>query len=461
MVIEIDAKSIDIFTVLEQGLEPIISTVNENSLLAARRIKSVLLSNRDQSYLKPLFLPEFSEPEIYVTDRAEKIFGETQTIYTITSSLALENIRDGEILLPPSVHNEGTRQVSTHRGIGLALFSRLMRGFGFGVQAKDSFVWLGPKIDGEQFVLEDNIARSGHEVDRVLAEKLFAKSDVKKDYAHLTLHPQLKAVIEAIGRGDNLYKSDQKIRQYIDDLLTNIHRYTGVREGWFNALEGLLTGTIPPAKRIDPTDLDLSLTFVANQLALESPKKSQAIVLAVDTQKLIELTPIYAFPLCSRPPDTIIPSLHVPLAAVKQIYSEESGLDSPSHKPIMPISALPTDSWLQNDHGDYVTPEIARRNGINPRTPACLLRYNHDPVATWARHIEAGDIAPYTATGWLDLCDPKSFTDQALQKIIIDRASQSGLLAEIEQITHDRNTATRRILADAMYKLSLQPVKYI
>jgi hypothetical protein len=351
--------------------------------------------------------------------------------------------------------------VATHRGIGLALFSRLMQGFGFGVGAKDSFVWLGPKIDGEQFVLEDNMAKSGHDIDKILAEQLFTHGDVKKNYAQLALHPILKNVIETIGRGENLYESDEACRKYIDELLSNLHLYTGVREGWFNALEGLLTGTIPPSKRIDPEDLDLSLTFVAHELALESPKRSQAIVIAVDMQKLIELTPVYAFPLGSRPPETIVPSLHVPLDAVKQIYAE-SRIDLPiSDKPIKLLSDLPTLNWLRDDQDNYVTPDRARRMGVNPRTPVCALRYNRNPVATWASFIESGDIAPFSTTGWLDLCDPKTFTEHALRKIIVDRSAQSGLLTQVEQKMHDKDLATRRILSDLTYKLALPTVKFV
>lgn len=461
MVVEVNPKTSELWQIIETSVEPIIAEVSERGLLTARRIKSVLSSNREKAYLKPLFQPGFFEPEVYMTDRPGKVFESNQTVYTITSSLALENNRDGEILLPPSVHNESRSKIATHRGIGLALFSRLMQGFGFGVGAKDSFVWLGPKIDGEQFVLEDNMAKSGHDIDKILAEQLFTHGDVKKNYAQLALHPVLKNVIEAISRGENLYESDEASRKYIDKLLSNLHLYTGVREGWFNALEGLLTGTIPPRKKIDPVDLDFSLTFAAHELALESPKRSQAIVIAVDMQKLIELTPIYAFPLGSRPPETIVPTLHVPLDAVKQIYTENR-IDLPiSDKPIKQLSDLPSYNWLQDDQDNHITPDRARRMGVNPRAPVCALRYNRNPVATWASFIENGDIAPFSMYEWVDLCDPKTFTEHALRKIVVDRATHSGLLTQIEQQMHDKDLAIRRILSDVTDKLALPTVKFV
>jgi len=152
-----------------QRAEEVALEITRSSNEAARRIAAKIkaIGWQKLSYLNPYFRPEASNEELYVTDHPELVFEEllenhSNKIYTITSSLTLESqTKNGVLLSPPFLHDRYSENISTHRGGGLALFSRLMVNLGIGLSAKDLFVWAGPKIDGEQFVIEENIAQAG------------------------------------------------------------------------------------------------------------------------------------------------------------------------------------------------------------------------------------------------------------------------------------------------------------
>lgn len=462
MVMESESPVQELWQVIQEGADPIIEEIQQIEHDTAKRIKDKIDFETPPSYLKPYFQAGFYEPEVFMTDRPEKIFGGNETIYTITSSLALENMKGEEVLTPPSEHSPFAQDIQTHRGIGLALFSKLMNGLGFKLGAKDSFLWLGPNLDGEQFVLEDAISKSGRLVDEKIATQIFNHADIKNGYSTLQIHPLFRRILTSINDGQILYGSDPQIRTYIDNLLDILHRYTGVREGWFNSLEGIFKGTIPPKKRIDPTDMDLSLTFTAHELAQPSPRTSQAVILEVDASKLINRTPIFPFPLTSRPPETIVPSPHLPFDAVKAVYAE-TPLDSLKRfgKPIKNIAELPDEKWLKDADENVVTPIVARRNGVNPRSPVCALRYSRSPISVWAEHLENGDMAPWGEIPYVDLTPPNTFVEHALKSIILKNARKSRLLDRVTQITKDQNIAETRILSEATNKMALPSIKHV
>lgn len=465
MVMETGFQARELWQEVEEGAAPIVREIRSEITDTARRIKSKIPSAWKDipAYLKPFVSVDFFEPEVYITDRPEKVFGENETIYTITSTLALENPENDTVLHPPSEHSHYDKNIKTHRGIGLELFSRLMNQFGFSLGAKDGFVWLGPHVDGEQFILEDNIARDGKKVDIAIADHLFNQSDVKKQYSRLEINPHLRKLIESINEGNSLYGKDQQTTEYAEKLLTTLHRYTGVREGWFNSLEGLLKGTIPVKKKIDPFNLDESLTYAAHRLSQPVPKSSRAALLEIDTGKLLQATPIYPFPISSRPPEAIVPAPHVPFAAVKGVYLEDqTDLDllKRYRHLIKPIDELPIHQWLADINGNHITPTIARRQGVDPRNPICALRYNRSPIDVWAGQLRDGNIAPLSEIPDLDLITPTKFTDYSIRKLILDRARSSGLLSKIVAITKDQFRAEQRILGEAM-RLRLPSVRHV
>ncbi len=451
----------ELWQVVEDGVAPIVESLVHTNSQALSRIRGLIDVDNVPPYFKPYMSPEFHDSDVYVTDRPEKIFGENKTIFTITSSIALENIQNGAILIPPSEHGGFHRSISTHRGIGLALFTRMMNAFGYSMGAKDSFVWLGSKVDGEQFVIEDSIAKEGQKADKAIAHYLFTETDQLHKSSTVKLNPKLMRLIEAINSGENLYESDPEYAAYVEGLLNTLHKYTGVREGWFLAIEGLLNGTIPPIRHIDPINLDLSLTFVATQIAQPITRHSQAILLEVDTCKLLESAPLYPFPISSRPPESIIPAPSVPLEAVKAIYLENvpQGLEAFQHL-FRPMNELDNTNWLQDGDGRIVTPSVARRTGIDPRNPVCALRYNRDPISVWAEHIENGDVVPWSVDPLIDLINPITYTDQVLRKIINDQANKSGLFDRVEDLMGDRKSAEIRILSRAGMYSFLKTVRH-
>ncbi len=458
---ESEAPVQELWQTIREGVDPIVKEIQASGYDTAKRIKGQIDIDQLPNYLRPYFKPEFYEPEVFITDRPSKVFGQNETIYTITSSLSLENLRDGKLLTPPSEHSPFDQNIQTHRGIGLALFSKLMNGFGFRLGAKDSFLWLGPNIDGEQFVLEDNISKSGRAVDEKIASHLFNHTNLKDGYRSLEIHPRLRKTLEAINNGKSLYGVDPETSTYIDELLDTLHLYTGVREGWFNSLEGFLKGTMSPKKRIDPVDIDLSLTFAAHELAQPSPRASQALILEVDAAKLISMTPIYPFPLTSRPPETIVPAPHLPLEAVRAVYVEREPETLGHLKGIFrSIEELPKSNWLRDADDNTVTPDIARRNGVNPRSPVCALRYNRNPVSVWAEHLENGDMAPWNEVPYVDLTPPVTFLDHALKNVILRRARKSGLIEKVSRITNNQDVTETRILSEAS-NLSLPSIKHV
>ncbi len=400
---------------IEAQSELLVSEIQHTVLDTAKRITTNIDPNNLPSFLKFYPIRDVHEPTIFLTDRPKAIFGGNETLYTITSTLALENVRDGNLLTPAKTHSFFGPNIQTHRGIGLALFSTLMTKLGFSLNAKDQFVWLGPKIDGEQFVLEDNIAHHSELVDTNIASIFFDHTDLKKYDHNLNLNPRLHRLLTSIGDGQILYDRDHEITHYVDELLDTLHRYTGVREGWFNALEGICKGTISPNRVINPDDIDWHLTLIATTFAQSVPRASQAIIVEVDTSKLMSSTPIFPFPLTHKHPDAIIPSPHLPLDAVKTVYAE-TPLDLPGGFDIQvkTIEELPEDAWLKDGNNTTVSPTVARKNGVNPRSPVCAVRYSRSPFDVWAEHIENGDMAPLYGIPHVDLISPNSHTEHVL-----------------------------------------------
>lgn len=452
-------------TLIEKGIKPLVEKMHNTGLRAAERIYNKLDLEGEHSYLLPYFAPGYSERSIWLTDRPNKVFGANNKVFTITSSLVLQQgIEDGIILLPAAEQDGFHGQISSHRGIGLSIFSRLMKDLGFTLGAKDSFVWLGPEVDIEQFVIEDDIARKGTEVDIKIATLIFSHSDISQESGRLELNPKLMRVLSFLGTGKNLYESEPESREYIETLLETLHKYTGVREGWFNALEGLLKGTIPPKMRFNPAVFESRMLFAANHLVQPSSGESNAIVLEINMKRLLDDIPIFPFPMTSRPPDTIIPTPFAKLSHVDVVYAEKGKLDglvkTGKFPEIRDISDLPEEVCLRDKDGRHVTPDVVRRVGIDPRKPMCALRYNRNPVGIWANHIRNGDIAPIFSQQYLELCVPQDEIELAVKKIALGMIGHSGLTRTVRgMLNGNKNRAETRILGDIGLRLEIPSVR--
>lgn len=436
---------------------------------ATRIRRQILKTSHSISYLLPYFIhPSFYNEQIFVTDRPEAVFGKNKTLYTITSSLALQNIqniREESLLHPSAIHRD--LHIQTHRGLGLRLLSKIMKAFGLenALGAKDLFVWLGPQIDGEQFVLEDRIARKGiEEIDKQIASKFFKNPDVLNvndlnKFLNLKINPMLEELIEAINNGISLYDTRPDIAEYVEELLKILHEYIGIRGIWFNLLESLLKGKVPPQKKINFDDIWTSLISSTFKYYKSKPsfKISQAVILEIDTPTLLSKTPIYPFPLTSRPPEAIVPAPHLPPEAVKAIYIEGSPdeyLESARTSfgfGIKSLEELPLDKWLTDIKGTPITPDTARKRSIDPRNPVCILRYGKDPTSTWAEHIMKGNIASWGYIPPVNLISEESYLKHILQNIVLNEARQSGLLDIATQIISSQATAENRILTEALF----------
>lgn len=439
---------------LKECTDPVIRNISETVRNASLRILPKIDPSGRMDYLASIYYPGLDD--IYLTDKHQEIFGLNETIYTITSTLALEEIQDGKILVPPSEHFGADRNIQTHRGIGLYILTRLLQAYDFDLGAKDNFVWLGSKVDGEQFVIEDNIAQNGTEIDEKLALMFFNEKDIKNSENPVEFHPQFKKLVDTIQEDQSIYGQDETFTNYVDSLLTVLHQYTGIRDGWFNSVEGIFKGQIKPVQRNN-----ISLEAIqdwAHIFAQPVPKSSRAAILEIDSSKLLNRFPVYAFPIGRRPPEAIIPAPYLPVDVVKAIYveSDTGGLEQFGDT-VKTLDQFTLDNYLQDKDGNVITPAKAREQGVDPRNPICMLRYKRNPISTWAENIGNGNIIPATGILNLDLIRQKTYTDQSLRSLVLTRAEESGMLSQLQSTMQDKVKAQEKILIYASHNLNIPP----
>ncbi|MBU1085188.1 MAG: hypothetical protein ABIJ43_02090 [Candidatus Beckwithbacteria bacterium] len=394
----------------------------------------------------------YQEKYIFVTDKPEQLFGEGP-VYSITSSLALENLKKGFGLYPPETHYK--LKIDTHRGVGIELFSRFMLNMGIDLDSKDAFVWSGRKIDAEQLVIEHRIANAGQTVDSQLTNILFeSDQNGKKPFK---LHPQLIELLTILDNGDKP-SPDSNINKYINTLLSILHQYTGIREGWYITLEQLLRGKITPEKKekrlaIMEIFLHSGLTYFSRQ----SPKPSEAIILEIDTRKIFQKIPIFIFPVSDRPPDTIFPSIMIPPEAISKafILPESNLTNSYSPIPLEPIKKIPPGSWMTDKTGYPINYQTVQTKEINPYSPLCSLRHK-EVVSIWAQQILSGNITPWNnlALGDFHVTTPNDYFSKVMRttlELLIKIPLLENLAKKINGSVHD---AKKILLTDFPFKLS-------
>lgn len=310
---------------------------------------------------------------------------------------------------------------------------------GFDLQSKDEFVWMGPNIDAEQLSLETAISRAGLQTDIDLINLLFetSKPEVylqQNNRLYLDqppIHPLLRIVMEAIGTDHHPYQTNEEVRSYIDQLLATLHRCTGVREGWYVLLEGILKGESTPPRTIDMFDLNDALGFALVYYAQPSIDATPMVVLEVDMAQLVSLLPIYFFPISDRPPHTIVPAIRLPREAVASVYTE-SELELPFDGPIKPFSSLDQRVWLKDETGLPITPEAMMKRSSDPRKTLCALRYDMDPYKIWVEQFFAGNFAQF-GSGPQYLPTPTTKADHFLRQVMLQKAEEHNLLELLRQ----------------------------
>lgn len=431
----------DIHRIVDDVLNPIAE--------ASKRIADQTRNSGDLKYLLPYLKVYGMLPGLFLTDRPDKIFGKNNRLFTITSTLALEKPDGNAVLLPPFIHPDNN--IYTHRGIGLALFSVVMQQLGYELGNKDYFVWLAPQVDAEQFVIEDKIARTGKDNDVSIRKVLFDNpGTISKS---VQINPFLLKLLTSIIEGNSLYGRDQQITEYTDNLLTVLHKTVGIREGWFNTLEGILKGNFPAKREIDIRELLIRLEAAHRRHSLPVPKSSQVALLEVDTESLVEATPIYPFVPGVRPPSTIVPAPRVPFSAIRRVYLEEPyKLPERYSSLVTSIEKLPHDRWLADANKQRLTPGVVRERGIDPRNSICDVRYNEDPIEIWAKHLREGDMAPLSTLfyDWvLNILHPDEPMDYAILKLVLEQAESMGVFSKINPIFQDQKTREKFIMGQA------------
>ena len=448
-----------LLTMFKSELIPAIGDIRYRGLHTAQRIAEEINPRRVPSYLRYFY--HDSSRGLYVSRKPESLFGGNSTLYSVTSTLALEKSDEKSPLLVPAYsHLREFDNVQTHRGIGLELTTTLMRQFGSNMGDKDPFVWLGPHIDPEQFFLDNKIAQKGSLVDQEMATLFFGHpeidfiDDIKGDlqWARQALHPVLKRVVEGIIDGRNLYEEDPESREYVDHFMATIHENFGLRDGWYTFLGNILKGKKPPPRIPDKEGFADDLVTAAME-SQPVPKASRAVVLAFNAQKLFDSMPIYPFPLTARPPDELVPAALVNEDALEGAFyfGEKPDVLGRFNKMLYPVSNLPKEIWLRDKNDQYVTPSDVAMLGIDPDIPICIFRYNKTPEQVadqYCSEIIRGNIAPWNPQDeYLDIVNPGENMRALVYRNLLLRSIQStGIVDRVTEITGDREKAIERIL---------------
>jgi hypothetical protein len=396
-------------------------------------------------------------PEFWATDVPDKVFP-SRPIYTITSTLALDMAYPNENVLLWAPIDHQPSEVQTHRGLGLSIFSGFMRGLGFSLGRKDECLWLGSQVDGEQFIIEDTIARNGPAIDDAIVSTFFDVPGIETflhtNATDLHLHPMLRHITQAVLKPDAPEGQGPEIERYIDTLLETMYRTMGTREGWYSSLEGLLkhkqTSRLPNGFNADQFEHYLATTAKQGEPV---PRASRAMVLEVDPERLFSLVPVYIFPISTRPPEAIIPAPCLPTTAVTAVYVEDDGFrnDIPGQfQPILkPLRTLAVDAWLPDSNGKHLTPQQTASLEADPATPLCIGRYANDPK--WAQHIAAGDMAPWWTGIGKDARKPAGTTEHVLRQVVQAHVKESHVLRS-QHMAEDARERLRRELVEAIMK---------
>ena len=317
--------------------------------------------------------PNFSNPNSarrmhWVTDRPETVFP-LQTMFHVTSNLALNHLVDGRPVQPSKILAQ--ENILTHKGSVLYLIDDFLKNIlDISTGEKESFVWVGSEADPQDYFL---IKKAGE------------LSTQQKDEQVATLLRQLKQLL-------SLEKDDtRRISEQVSQILDTLFALSGIREGWYNAIERDLTSAAQQNESrwfIDFFIMQLELFFTNDHSEQFFP-----IVLEIDMPKAHAAAAVNGVNMFAvRPGAGSARIASLPLidpSAIACVYSDN---ELPAHVTqsfrCLPTAALNREHWLLQT----VPNEI---NQVDPLQPFCDTRYSQKlPVQDL---IEAGAICPLMA----------------------------------------------------------------
>lgn len=350
-------------------------------------------------------LQEGSQLNVWVTDEPDSIFN--KTMYTITSSEVFGGLGiDLSAIYPAG--RLAFEQRQTHRGFSLALIEAFLSHLSpkLSLEGKSDFVWLGTKLDAEQFVIESNISANGAENDARLYELFFnAKTPefLGHDSNSLQLHPTLRKMLQAVNDKDLAVLQSPEICNYRKELLDALFECGGIRSAWYTIAQNILSGEDNDSDSINLDDMENALWLASKRDIQRSAEGAQVLILEIDIGAISETS---AFHLGRRQPGAI-GSLHqIPAHAIRAAYYDpvdgEPHISSLfdehyGHILLRPLSELPENLWLEDKQGNVVTPDAVRIEEISRTKPLCQVRYDgSSAVPTFVQHLLEGKIVPFS-----------------------------------------------------------------
>lgn len=342
------------------------------------------------------------QDQLFVTSKPDEVFG-TGRGFHVTSDYILPLLADGLPILPPFLHKDAG--VITHRKSSLPLGDAFLELFGIDLSTKKAFIFGSPKIDAQQVVIEDHIAKNIgtsfgglDEFGKILFERV--------DYDHgfpKFIDPIIKYEWIEIFENLSLYEGLpsqylEENRPFIEHALKTTNVYAGFRDGWFKKIWNILQGN----ERIK-TDLSYDNMAYSEYLldkllpafdswietfrnSNQSVMPGNAIVLEYDTQKTykrLQNNPNGIVPvlLGSRHPKHIHHFPHLTPADITAIYI--TGDTNQTHAAselqsdgivIDKIENLPNECFIAG-----IKPDQIIIDDIDPLNPLCEIRYEENP----------------------------------------------------------------------------------
>jgi len=322
---------------------------------------------------------------VFVTDHAPEL-PYPSTIFHVTGGRALERLQNGGKLIPTDEHFLG--DVVTDKGILVHIVPAFMETLGVKLSNLQQFLFSGPQIDAEQVAHHNK--NVGKEINAIGLEIFLQQRN--GDYV---LTDELRSILIALDEGIQPI-FDEKLKIMVDSFVEKMYSIPNIREGWLNHIRNILYGLEPFYKegfnssivqRVEERLLMVEYMY----RKLGKTNIEPAVVLEIDTRKLIDLTTVdglYTVLIGTRPIESIFPSLVIPPNAVQTAYV------APENLPFMPKGAIPIQSlddvdesrWLGGVHWRKVNPDMDN--------PLCAIRYTQGKETTWWDIASSGLIAP-------------------------------------------------------------------
>jgi hypothetical protein len=361
----------------------------------SRAIAAQMASSPDKRALANYYL-RFANAEgvVWCTDDLSRIF--TPTIYTVTSTLALEqaarNLGTQQLVHAQFLLEKYPNRLSTHMGPGLYMVVKFAQCCGIPLSAKDQFVWLGTYADPQHYLMTDTRAKMGERLDEEIAQLFFNATIEQVRSGQVYLHPSLHRLIQLNYECRN--PSTDETKAYLDHFFTVLQTHLGIQWGWHSDFKQALT--TPGTFKHDANMVAVLLTSGLRRLSTVSRDRSRAVVLEVDTAKLSQMLGATCLAVSHRNPSTIASAPYIPPDAVTRVIGEDKAIiPEMFQQRFTALQEVEPDIWLRSVYGTPITPAEVDPRSLDPNSAFCALRYvSGDPVMTWAELLKNGVIAP-------------------------------------------------------------------